>query len=254
MRVLLLLFCFFSLPGFAQRYELLDTAAFDSRVFTQGFLWRAPHFLISSGGYGRSFIAKMTEDNELLMPTTLPRSIFAEGMTELNGRVYLLSWREQQAFVLDAETFKPVQRFRYDGEGWGLTDDGTQLIMSDGTHRLRFYDPQNFSLLKTVEVRHNGRPLKHINELEYAQGSVWANIWQSDLIYRIAPESGEVLDVWDLSDLRTALGPLHREAVLNGIAWVEQQNAFWVTGKLWPKRFLVRFHSQPLDAAAASVP
>jgi glutamine cyclotransferase len=164
--------------------------------------------------------------------------MFGEGVTVLEDEIFQLTWRDGVCFVYDRATFELKRRGRYRGEGWGLTTDGRSLILSDGGSRLRWFDPQSFRLTRTLAVRDRGRPLDNLNELEYIGGEVWANVWHSDAIARIDPETGQVAGWLDLRGLVPRLP--HREAVLNGIAWDEKNKRLFVTGKDWPNLFEIR--------------
>jgi glutamine cyclotransferase len=221
-------------------YEVLAREDHDREVFTQGFALDGDHFYESSGHYGRSFLLRYPRsggDNQRL---ALPRNIFAEGIEVVGDRLYLLSWKAGKGWALDKDSFQLEKEFRYEGEGWGLTHDGERLILSDGTDRLRFYD-ENFQWLGDRRIHLNGESLRWLNELEYQGGLVWANQWHSDTIYAIDPESGAVMATVDLAALRPEAADRSRESVLNGIAWDEERKAFWITGKYWRYRYLVKF-------------
>jgi glutamine cyclotransferase len=168
----------------------------------------------------------------------LPAEFFGEGITLWGDRLIGITWQEQTAFVLDLKTFKLWRKFSYAGEGWGITHDGRELIMSDGTAELRFLDPLSFKELRRVRVTAGGRPVELLNELEWVEGEVYANVWQSDRIARINPKTGQVTGWIDLSGLL----PQRRGAddVLNGIAYDAKTRRLFVTGKLWPKLFEIR--------------
>ena len=198
-------------------------------------------FIVSSGLYGQSFVARLDAKMTMVGGIKLPKHYFAEGLTFIDDHIYLLTWKAGTLLKLDKD-LQLVSSYRYDGEGWGLAYNGQHLLMSDGSARIQFRDPTDFSVVKTLDVRFNGEALSNINELEYAQGALWANVWHSDRIYKISPETGEVLGDWDLSGLRQNENALSREAVLNGIAYDKNKNAFWVTGKLWQRQYLVKLH------------
>lgn len=213
----------------------------DESHFTQGLEWHDGRFIESAGGYGVSAVLeKNAQNGETLRRFSLPPEFFAEGITKFRDRLYLLTWRERLAIVFDL-AFKPQRTLRYEGEGWGLTHDGRELIMSDGSARLTFRDPDSFAIKRTVDVRDGTRPVALLNELEYARGLVLANIWQSTHIAMIAPADGRVVGWLDLRDLLARLPATAmldpRDDVLNGIAYNRDTGHLYVTGKRWPLLF-----------------
>jgi glutamine cyclotransferase len=224
-------------------YTVLAREAHDPGIFTQGFVLDRDVFYESSGHYGRSFLLrypKQDDTGETKKRLALPRNVFAEGIEVVGDHLYLLSWREGKAWALDKHSLEVRDEYRYRGEGWGLTHDGERLIMSDGTDSLRFYS-ETFQALGSRRVHLKGEPVRNLNELEYQGGLVWANQWRSDTIYAIDPESGAVRATVDLPALRREAGIASGESVLNGIAYDQTRNAFWVTGKYWRYRYLLRF-------------
>lgn len=225
-------------------YTVLARETHDAGVFTQGFVLDQGYFYESSGQYGRSFVLRYpSQDGDGKQPKrlALPRNVFAEGIEVVGDLLYLLSWREGKAWALDKNTLEVKKEFRYSGEGWGLTHDGERLIMTDGTNSLRFFD-ENFEPLGSRKVHLEGEPVPRLNELEYQGGLIWANQWHSDTIYAIDPQTGAVKAMVDLPALRREAGIDSRDSVLNGIAYDEAQDAFWVTGKYWRYRYLLKFH------------
>lgn len=220
-------------------FEVLQTASHDKLSFTQGWEISKAHIFESSGGYGRSFIRKSSyPDNKKILEKRLPAHWFAEGLTVQNDKLFLLSWRQQRGLVLNTKDLQPLAQFKYRGEGWGLCSFGDNIFMSNGSNDLQQFNAR-FELSRIIAVHSpDQQHWKNLNELECAKGLVWANIWQENRIIAISPETGEVLYQLDLSQL--AQENQHPEAVLNGIAYDKEQDAFWVTGKLWPKRHLIR--------------
>ncbi len=217
-------------------FAIIDRIPHDTDAFTQGFLYYEGSFYESTGLYGGSSLRKLdAETGTVLRKTRLPEAYFGEGLALWNDRLVQLTWKEETAFIYDRESFEPVGSFGYEGEGWGLTRDGTHLIMSDGSHRLYFRDPETFAVQRVVEVKATGGPVQRINELQYIHGVVYANIWLTDTIVCIDAGSGRVLAWVDLSGL---LSPEdrgdHEVDVLNGIAYDSQGERLFVTGKLWP--------------------
>ena len=170
----------------------------------------------------------------------MPEQYFGEGLTVLNGKIYQLTWQHRVGFIYDYQTFEQVGQFRYDGEGWGLTNDGKSLIISDGSNQLRFIDPNSSRVTKVISVTDNGKPVSKLNELEFIKGEIYANVWHDNRIVTINPESGAVTAWIDFSGLVRLSETSDPEAVLNGIAQDEATGRIFVTGKLWPKLFEIK--------------
>lgn len=238
----------YATKGTQGTFEILRSAPFDASIFTQGFHLTDAHFYISSGGYKRSFIEKQTLEGKQVLRTSLPDHYFAEGLCYFNDALYLLTWRSGTAFKIDPETLKPTASMRYAGEGWGLTHNGQQLIMSNGSNTLQFKDADTFNTSRSLAVFDKQQAVQRLNELEYADASIWANAWMTNNIYQISAETGKVIQRWDLSAVTRSLKLDSTEAVLNGIAYAGEPNTFWITGKNWPKRFLIRFKSNNAQA------
>ncbi len=167
----------------------------------------------------------------------MPRKYFAEGACLLNGKIYQLTWQEQVCFVYDAATFKQSGSFNYATEGWGVTTDGTQLIMSDGTSTIYFRDPNNFAEIRRIKVRNGNKEIPYLNELEYINGEIWANVYTSDVIVRINPATGKVTGIINLENLLPRSLRKPQTDVLNGIAYDTEGKRIFVTGKNWPKLY-----------------
>ena len=222
-------------------FEVVRTWPHDRRAFTQGLTFRDGVLLESTGRYPSTVRRVRLEDGVVLQRRELDDVYFGEGLTEIDGRVVTLTWKNGKAFVWDADDLTPLGEHAYAGEGWGLTDDGTRLILSDGTPTLRFLDPLTLAETGRVAVTLQGRPVSRINELEWIEGEVFANLWQTDVIIRIDPTTGVVTGVIDLAALmpdRSGLDPT--DAVLNGIAWDAEGRRLFVTGKNWPTLFEIR--------------
>lgn len=191
-----------------------------------------------TGQLGRSTLRRVDiQSGDVLQLHTLPATLYGEGVAAVDDKLVQLTWREKLGLVYDRESFRVLHTFSYPTEGWGLTYDGKQLIMSDGTSTLYFLDPDTFERTHQVEIYDERGPLTRLNELEYVQGEVLANVWYRDAIARIDPETGQVTGWIDLSELRHTGGTTMPGEVLNGIAYDVDSGRLFVTGKLWPKLF-----------------
>ncbi|HEX8142823.1 MAG TPA: glutaminyl-peptide cyclotransferase [Pyrinomonadaceae bacterium] len=222
-------------------YEVMKAWPHDRAAFTQGLEFYQGSLYESTGLNGSSSLRQVElETGRILRRVDVAHEYFAEGLTIFQGKIYQLTWQAHKGFVYDPGSFQTLGEFAYEGEGWGLTHDDRSLIMSDGTNRIRFLDPVNFRVEKSIKVYDGDRPLMKLNELEYIKGEIYANIWETDWIVRLDPQTGKILGWIDLKDL---LPPAERSAttnVLNGIAYDEQGDRLFVTGKLWPKLFQIR--------------
>lgn len=222
-------------------YEVVHTWAHDPNAFTQGLAFSGGNLIESTGQVGRSSLRRVElETGTVLQNVDVPRPYFAEGLTLLNGKIYQLTWQHKLGFIYDALTFEKIGQFNYEGEGWGLANDGQSLILSDGSNKIRFLDSENFQVKKTIAVLDGRAPVNEINELEYIQGEIYANIWHDERIARIDPQTGRVAGWIDLRGLLSPAEVHDEEAVLNGIAYDEKTGRIFVTGKLWPKLFEIR--------------
>ncbi len=222
-------------------YEIVHVWPHDPDAYTQGLVFDDGKLLESTGQVGHSSLRRAEmETGRVLQKVDVPSPYFAEGITLLKGKIYQLTWQHQLGFIYDAWTFEEIGKFKYQGEGWGLANDRQSLILSDGSNRLRFLDPDNFQVRKTIAVFDGSTPVYEINELEYVQGEIYANIWHADRIARIDPQTGRVVGWVDLTGLLSRSEVHDEEAVLNGIAYDETSGRLFVTGKLWPKLFEIR--------------
>ena len=234
----------------AIHYKIIAERSHKPSLFTQGLLVKDGNFYESSGLYEKSqLVSYPTTEPEsswarLSAPFAkkqhLPDRFFAEGLTLLNNKLYLLTWQEGTAFVYDATNFTLIKNLNYKGEGWGLATDGKSLIRSDGSSQLFFHNADSFTVEKTINVKYKQEAINSLNELEYAEGFIWANIWHDNRIIKINPASGEVVGVMDFSETIDNLKLRDPESVLNGIAYDADKKAFWITGKQWPKMYLVK--------------
>lgn len=222
-----------------QGYKVVKSYPHDPNAFTQGLFFHDGFLFEGTGLHGRSSIRKVDiETGRVLQAVELPDEFFGEGVTRWGDRLIAITWQQQTAFVLDLKTFKLWRKFSYPGEGWGLTHSERELVMSDGSAELRFLDPATFKELRRVRVTADGRPLAQLNELEWVDGEIFANVWQTDRIARIDPKTGRVTGWIDLTGL---LSPRSgTEDVLNGIAYDAAKKRLFVTGKLWPKVFEIQ--------------
>jgi len=222
-------------------YQVIERVDHDVEVFTQGFVFDHGWFYQSSGLYKKSFLRRYPADqSQAAQNLAVPPSVFAEGLTLLGDDLFLISWHAGTAWRFDAPSLNLEKTFRYSGDGWGLTDDEQNLIMSDGSDQLRIISAEDFSTLKTLSVRKSGAAVRDLNELEYAEGLIWANQWRTNNIYGIDANSGEVKIQIDISELQMEAKTNHIDSVANGIAYDEQRQLFWLTGKYWRYRYLIK--------------
>lgn len=223
-------------------YEVIEAYPHSTDAFTQGLFFDGGALYETTGHYGRSTLRRVDlETGEVIRQTPLPQSHFAEGAAMADGDIFVLSWREGTAFRFDADRFTLEKSHAYEGEGWGLAFTGEELVMSDGGSALRFIDPLTFEETRRLTVTLRGQPLRNLNELEWIDGEIFANVWQTDAIVRIDPKSGAVTGVIDLRGILPEEDFIPGETdVLNGVAWNGEKNVLYVTGKNWPKLFKIR--------------
>jgi glutamine cyclotransferase len=221
------------------RYDVVRTYPHDSDAFTQGLLFRDGFLYESTGQNGRSSLRRVAlETGTVVQRIAVDRRYFAEGLAAWGPNLLQLTWETGVGFVYDRASFRLLRTFTYSGEGWGLTDDGKQLVMSDGTPTLRFLDPGTLAVTRRVTVREGTTPVDDLNELEVVQGLIYANVWLTDRIAVIAPDDGRVVAWLDLSKLVPKVASA--DAVLNGIAYDSSGDRLFVTGKLWPQLFEIK--------------
>lgn len=221
-------------------YRVVRSYPHDPHAFTQGLIFSAGVLYESTGLHGQSTLRKVRpETGEVLQVHRLEPHYFGEGIALSGGSLVQLTWQSGIGFVYDPATFRRARTFSYTGEGWGLTHDGTRLVMSDGSAYLRFLDPSTFRQIGRLMVRDAGRPVSQLNELEYVRGEIFANLWQSERIARIDPATGDVKAWVDLRGLLSAAEAAAAD-VLNGIAYDAAGDRLFVTGKLWPRLFEIQ--------------
>jgi glutaminyl-peptide cyclotransferase len=232
-------------------YQIVNTYPHDPQAFTQGLEFHEGILYESTGGSRESPVQKGNifsslrkvdyRTGKVLQKHDVPSDYFGEGITIFNGKIYQLTWREMTAFVYDLD-LKLLRELRYSGQGWGLTNNGTHLIMSDGTHVIRFVNPEDFKTVRTIVVNdEQGKPLMELNELELINGEIWANVYQTGWIVRIDPENGKLLGRIDINRLVDAEEDRNVEAKeLNGIAYDKTSDRIFITGKLWKSLFEIK--------------
>ena len=221
-------------------YNVVNIFPHDRNAFTQGLEYHEGSLYEGTGLNGRSTLRKVSlKDGTVERQVPLDGQYFGEGITVLGGEIFQLTWQNGMGFVYGLDDFRLRRRFTYRGEGWGLANNGREIFMSDGTAQIRVLDPGSMTERRRIDVRDEGNSVPYLNELEYINGEIWANVWQSDRIARISPETGRVTGWIDLKGL---LSPLFASSVdvLNGIAYDETQKRIFVTGKLWPNLFEIR--------------
>jgi glutamine cyclotransferase len=221
--------------------EVVARHPHDRGAFTQGLLFHQGRLFESTGQVGTSGIREVElTSGRVMREAALERPHFGEGIVIVGDRLFQLTWQSGKAFVYDWKTFRRTGEFRYDGEGWGLTTDGSALIMSTGGSSLLWRDPATFAVTRTLPVTDHGLPVSNLNELEWVEGEIWANLWQSDQLARINPATGEVTGYVNLAGILPASERSGEEDVLNGIAYDPSTKRLLVTGKLWPTVFEIR--------------
>jgi glutamine cyclotransferase len=222
----------------SSKYTVINRFPHDPKAFTEGLVFQDGVLFESTGRLGQSSLRRVDRDTGAVIQIhDLPAQLFGEGITIWQNRVIQLTWRTQVGFIFDTDTFQLLGQFEYPGEGWGLTHDDTRLIMSDGTTTLRFLDPITFKGAGVLDVHDSQRPVIGLNELEYINGQIYANVWPTDRVAVISPESGAVTRWIGLDGLFSPKQLSDPEAALNGIAYDPLKHHLLVTGKLWPWLF-----------------
>ncbi len=234
-------------------YDVVHVYPHDTHAFTEGLFYLDGYLYESTGLKGQSSIRKeRLETSQVLQQLDISAAYFGEGIVNWDDHLVELTWQAQVGFVYDLATFRQQRQFSYQGEGWGLTQNGRWLIMSDGTPELRYLDPQTLTVAGELLVTYEGRPLRNLNELEWVKGEIYANVWETDWIVRIDPDSGAVVGLIDLRGLLPDADRVPGQTdVLNGIAYDARGDRLFVTGKNWPKLFQIRLHRRGPEPAFA---
>ncbi len=221
--------------------ELLRSFPHSIDAYTQGLYYDDDILYESTGQHGESTVRKISPENgDILELVPLEEEYFAEGMTILNNKLYLLTWQERVGFVYDPLTLQRERTFTFGGEGWGLTDNDSLLIMSNGSNELRYLNTRTFQIEKTIFIQYRSSNVRGINEMEYVNGSIFANIYGDNRIVEIDPHTGEIIALIDLTFLLDEIENKKNLDVLNGIAYNSKSGTFYITGKYWPKMFEIR--------------
>jgi len=224
-----------------ESYRIIHTYPHDANAFTQGLVFVNGMLYESTGLRGRSSLRMVDlATGRVLQKHDLPAKYFGEGLTDWKSQLIQLTWQAHLGFVYDTFSFRTLRTFTYPWEGWGLTHDSRHLILSDGTSVLHLLDPATFKSVGEIRVTADGQPVLNLNELEYIHGEIYANIWETNRIARISPATGKVIEWIDLSGLRPPSTQQNENAVLNGIAYDNQHDRLYVTGKLWPDLYEIK--------------
>ena len=219
-------------------YTVIQSYPHDLEAYTQGLVFENDELFEGTGLHGRSSLRRVDlESGNILQSHELPVHLFGEGVTINGNKLIQLTWKSNVGFVYNKDSLELIQQFNYSTEGWGITFDGTRLIMSDGTSTLHFLDPDTFEEIGRIDVSDHQGPVLNLNELEYVQGEIYANVWRTDLIARIAPQTGQVIGWIELEGLLSPEDHSEPIDVLNGIAYDAKNDRLFVTGKLWPLVF-----------------
>lgn len=231
-------------PPVRYRYKVVKTMPHDAAAFTQGLEYRDGVFYEGTGLKGQSTLRRVKPDTgQVLQKMDVHPTYFGEGITVLKDRILQLTWTHGLGFIYDRKTLKLTGQFHYPGEGWGLTADDKAIYMSDGTSQIRVWDPTTLKEIRRINVRNGNTPIDQLNELEFINGEIWANVWQTDYIVRISPTDGRVTGIIDMRGLLDSKSG--QEDVLNGIAYDAATKRIFVTGKLWPKIYQIEVTRVP---------
>jgi glutamine cyclotransferase len=233
-------------------YKIVDKKPQSRDIFVQGLQILDDKLYVSAGGYGKSRLLRYNfSDGQLELEREIDPRLWAEGLTVFGDRLYLLTWKSRNLFVYSKDELKGIQRMQIPGEGWGLTHDGEQLIYSDGSDQLYYLSPNEHRITRALRVTENGRPVKRLNELEWIEGRIWANVWQTNRIVIINPADGRVEGSINLQGLLPLLERRADTDVLNGIAVNPADGGIWVTGKNWPWMYRIELVPMPVQQQPA---
>ena len=222
-------------------YRIVKTYPHDNTAFTQGLEYRDGFLYEGTGISGMSSVRRVAlATGQVIQKFDVPQPFFGEGITVLGQQIFELTYTTETGFVYDKSSLRVLRSFNYSGEGWGLTNDGKQLYMSDGSSQIRVWDPSSLKEVRRITVKDGSREIRDLNELEFVKGEIYANVWHEDRIARISPMDGKVLGWIDLTNILPKSEHPDPEAVLNGIAYDAAGDRLFVTGKLWPKIFEIR--------------
>lgn len=232
-------------PAATLQYKITATRPHDKECYTQGLEFFNGRLFESGGQYGESTVREVNpETGEVIRKRPMAKNTFAEGLTIFNNELWVLTWKEHTVNVLEPDTFRFIRSHDLKGEGWGLTHDDKHLILSDGSSTIQFMNPKDFSVVKTITVKDGGREISQLNELEFVNGEIYANIYTTENIVRFSAETGKVTGWLDGSGLRKRLTPYPKSEVLNGIAHNPKTDRFLITGKYWPEYFEVEIREK----------
>ncbi len=233
-----------STPTQQANFQIIKQYPHNSTSFTEGLEYRDSSLYESTGLNGTSKLSKIDiNTGKDLLTINLDKKYFGEGITILNGKIFQLTYKEEKCFVYDLKSFKKLQEFSYTGEGWGMTNDGKQIINSNGSNNLYYRNANTFAEENIIAIFDENGPLANINELEYVDGFIYANVWYKNYIVKIDPKQGKVIAKFDFSGLINQYMPnLHRDEVINGIAYNKQKGTFYITGKFWPLLFEIKMN------------
>jgi len=231
----------FLLPAPEYGFRVIKTYPHDRSAFTQGLEYRDGVLYEGTGMTGRSSVRKVElATGQVLQRFDVPPPFFGEGITVLNQQILELTWQSQTGFVYDKSSLQLLRSFSYAGQGWGMTNDGRQIYMSDGSSEIRVWDPATLKEVRRITVKDGSTPITQLNELEWVRGEIYANVWQTERIARISPADGKVLGWIDLTGILPKTERPDPDAVLNGIAYDAAGDRLFITGKLWPKIFEIK--------------
>ena len=224
-------------------YEIVNIYSHDTAAFTEGLVYNNGSLFESTGGYGASYLRRVElETGHVMQEYKLTDNVFGEGLAQVNNQLMQLTWQDKTGFVYDKDTFDLLSNFSYTTEGWGLTYDGSNLIMSDGTSNLYFLNPSTYQAVEQINVKDGNKSVTYINELEYVNGDIYANVWLTEKIAIINPQNGQIKGWIDFTGIYSPQGS---NDVLNGIAYDQQTDRLFITGKNWPNLYEIKVIPNP---------